>query len=51
MRRWMLAGNWKMHNTIEESRALARAIVEGAERCQGRGDRGGARLHGPCCRL
>jgi triosephosphate isomerase len=29
MRRWMLAGNWKMHNTIEESRALARAVVEG----------------------
>ena len=23
MRRWMIAGNWKMHNTIEESKALA----------------------------
>ena len=31
MRRWMLAGNWKMHNTIEESKALARAIVEGTK--------------------
>jgi triosephosphate isomerase len=30
MRRWMLAGNWKMNNTVEESVALARAIVEGA---------------------
>jgi triosephosphate isomerase (TIM) len=29
MRRWMLAGNWKMHNTIGESAALARAILEG----------------------
>ncbi len=28
MRRWMLAGNWKMHNTIAESVARARAIVE-----------------------
>jgi triosephosphate isomerase len=30
MRRWMLAGNWKMHNTIGESCALAREIVEGS---------------------
>jgi triosephosphate isomerase (TIM) len=29
MRKWMLAGNWKMHNTIGESTALARAIAEG----------------------
>jgi len=29
MRRWMLTGNWKMHNTIGESVDLARAIVEG----------------------
>ena len=29
MRRWMLAGNWKMHNTIAESTALARAVVAG----------------------
>jgi triosephosphate isomerase (TIM) len=35
MRRWMLAGNWKMHNTIEESRTLARAIVEGAAAAKG----------------
>jgi len=35
MRRWMLAGNWKMHNTIEESRNLARAIAEGAAGVKG----------------
>lgn len=29
MRRWMLAGNWKMHNTIGESTALAKAVVAG----------------------
>ncbi|MFO7569239.1 MAG: triose-phosphate isomerase [Smithellaceae bacterium] len=29
MRKWMVAGNWKMHNTIAESVALARAIKEG----------------------
>ena len=28
MRRWMLAGNWKMNNSIGESCALARQIVE-----------------------
>jgi triosephosphate isomerase (TIM) len=26
MRNWMVAGNWKMHNTIQESIALARII-------------------------
>lgn len=29
MRTWIVAGNWKMHNTIAESAALARAIKEG----------------------
>ena len=29
MRKWIVAGNWKMHNTISESIALARAIKEG----------------------
>jgi len=29
MRKWIVAGNWKMHNTIAESRALACAIKEG----------------------
>jgi len=29
MREWIVAGNWKMHNTIQESIALAKAIVEG----------------------
>lgn len=31
MRNWIVAGNWKMHNTIGESVALARAIREGIE--------------------
>jgi len=35
MRRWMLAGNWKMHNTIEDSQKLARAIVEGGSNARG----------------
>ncbi|OPY68996.1 MAG: Bifunctional PGK [Syntrophorhabdaceae bacterium PtaU1.Bin034] len=35
MRRWMLAGNWKMHNTIQDSVALARAIVGGTEGVDG----------------
>jgi len=35
MRRWMLAGNWKMHNTIGESTALARAVVEGTKGLSG----------------
>ena len=29
MRKWIVAGNWKMRNTISESIALARAIKEG----------------------
>lgn len=29
MREWIVAGNWKMHNTIGESIALAKAIKEG----------------------
>ncbi len=29
MRKWIVAGNWKMHNTIAESVALAHAITEG----------------------
>jgi triosephosphate isomerase len=29
MKTWMVAGNWKMHNTIAESIALARAIKDG----------------------
>jgi triosephosphate isomerase len=30
MRKWIVAGNWKMHNTLAESIALAKAIREGA---------------------
>ena len=30
MRKWIVAGNWKMHNNIAESIALAKAIKEGA---------------------
>lgn len=29
MRKWIVAGNWKMHNTIAESVALARAVKDG----------------------
>ena len=29
MRKWIVAGNWKMHNTVSESVALANAIKEG----------------------
>jgi len=29
MRKWIVAGNWKMHNTIAESIALAKAIKAG----------------------
>ncbi len=29
MRKWIVAGNWKMNNTISESIALARAIKDG----------------------
>jgi len=31
MRNWIVAGNWKMHNTIGESIALAKAIKEGTK--------------------
>ena len=31
MREWIVAGNWKMHNTIQESIALTKAIVEGVK--------------------
>jgi triosephosphate isomerase len=31
----MLAGNWKMHNTIAESTALAKAVVEGTAGASG----------------
>jgi len=31
MRNWIVAGNWKMHNTIGESIALAQAIKEGTK--------------------
>ncbi len=29
MRKWIVAGNWKMHNTVSESISLASAIKEG----------------------
>ena len=29
MREWIVAGNWKMHNTIQESIVLAKAIKDG----------------------
>ncbi|HRS97283.1 MAG TPA: triose-phosphate isomerase, partial [Smithella sp.] len=35
MRKWIVAGNWKMHNTVAESIALAKAIKEGAAGLQG----------------
>ncbi|PKN51356.1 MAG: triose-phosphate isomerase [Deltaproteobacteria bacterium HGW-Deltaproteobacteria-13] len=35
MRKWIVAGNWKMHNTIAESIALAKAIKEGASDFKG----------------
>jgi triosephosphate isomerase len=31
MRKWIVAGNWKMHNTLGESIALAQAIKEGTK--------------------
>jgi len=31
MRNWIVAGNWKMHNTIQESVTLAKAIKEGTK--------------------
>ena len=51
MRRWMLAGNWKMHNTIGESIELARAIEEGTAGRRRRGNRCSARLYGTFVRL
>jgi len=35
MRKWIVAGNWKMNNTVAESLALAKAIQEGACGIQG----------------
>ncbi len=35
MRPWMIAGNWKMHNTIAESVALAQAVRNGTEGVRG----------------
>ena len=35
MRKWIVAGNWKMHNTIAESIALAKAIKEGSSDIKG----------------
>ena len=32
MRRTFIAGNWKMHNTPEESAALAGELVEGLKK-------------------
>ena len=29
MRKWIVAGNWKMHNTVAEAVALADAIKKG----------------------
>ncbi len=31
MREWIVAGNWKMNNTMQESVALAKAIVDGVK--------------------
>jgi triosephosphate isomerase len=35
MRKWIVAGNWKMNNTLAESIALANAIREGSSGLQG----------------
>jgi len=35
MRKWIVAGNWKMNNTLAESIALAKAIKEGSSGLQG----------------
>lgn len=35
MREWIVAGNWKMHNTVKESVALASAVREGSAQVQG----------------
>lgn len=31
MRRWMIAGNWKMHNTTHDAVALSKAVKEGTQ--------------------
>ncbi len=31
MREWIVAGNWKMHNTIQESIALTKSVVDGVK--------------------
>jgi triosephosphate isomerase len=35
MRKWIVAGNWKMHNTVAESITLAKAIKEGVAGSEG----------------
>jgi triosephosphate isomerase len=35
MRPWMVAGNWKMHNTVKEAVALAASIKQGSEGVKG----------------
>ena len=35
MRPWMVAGNWKMHNTVREAVALSLAIKQGSEGVKG----------------
>jgi len=35
MRKWIVAGNWKMHNTIAESVALAKTVREGVHGLEG----------------
>ncbi len=35
MRKWMIAGNWKMHNTSADAIALAKAVKEGTEGISG----------------
>jgi triosephosphate isomerase (TIM) len=35
MRQWIVAGNWKMNNTLAESLDLASAIKEGAREVKG----------------
>jgi len=35
MREWIVAGNWKMHNTVREAVALASAIKEGSAGVKG----------------
>lgn len=35
MRDWMVAGNWKMHNTVEEARRLSKYIVDNTKNMTG----------------